>query len=70
MDEEKEMLPGDLEEEAVESEIEEETGKTKAPAWRPQDADREDRKMYTRSRVRNAQIPEGTIFCQAEAVHF
>lgn len=66
MDEEKEMLPGDLEEEAVESEIVEETGKTKAPAWRPQDAGREDRKMYTRSRVRNAQIPEGTIFYHAK----
>lgn len=66
MDEEKEMLPRDLEEEAVESEIVEETGKTKAPTWRPQDADREDRKMYTRSRVRNAQIPEGTIFYHAK----
>lgn len=66
MDEEKEMLPRDLEEEAVESEIVEETGKTKAPTWRPQDADREDRKMYTRSRVRNSQIPEGTIFYHAK----
>ena len=35
MDEEKEMLPGDLEEEAVESGAVEENGKTKAPAWRP-----------------------------------
>lgn len=66
MDEEKEMQSGDLEEEAVESEIVEETRKTKALAWRPQDADREDRKMYTRSRVRNAQIPEGTIFYHAK----
>lgn len=66
MDEEKEMLPGDFEEEAVESGAVEENGKTKAPAWRPQDAGREDRKMYTRSRVRNAQIPEGTIFYHAK----
>ena len=66
MDEEKEMQSGDLEEEAVEGVVVKETGQTKALAWRPQDADREDRKMYTRSRVRNAQIPEGTIFYHAK----
>lgn len=66
MDKEKEMRAGDLEEEAVEDVVVEKNGKTKTLAWRPQDADREDRKMDTRSRVRNAQIPEGTIFYHAK----
>ncbi len=34
--------------------------------WRPQDADREDRKTYIRNRVKNAKVPEGTIFRPAK----
>ena len=34
--------------------------------WRPQDADREDRKAYIRQRVKNAKVPEGTIFRPAK----
>lgn len=34
--------------------------------WRPQDADREDRKSYIRNRVKNAKVPEGTIFRPAK----
>lgn len=66
MDEEKEMQSGNLEEEIIEGVVVEGAGKTKSPIWKPQDADRENRKMYTRSRVRNAQIPEGTIFYHAK----
>jgi len=36
------------------------------PAWRPQDADREDRKAFIRQRVKNAKVPEGTIFRPAK----
>lgn len=35
---------------------------TDVQPWRPQDADREDRKAYIRQRVKNAKVPEGTIF--------
>lgn len=42
------------EEEAIESE------------WTPRDADREERKSYTRQRVRNSTVPEGTIFIPAK----
>ena len=67
MDEEKEMLPRDLEEEAVESEIVEETGKTKAPTWRPQDADR----VYKEQGKERADTRGYNILpCEAEAVHF
>ena len=65
MDKEKERQSGELEE-AAERAAAKETGETKAPVWRPQDADHADRKMHTRSRVRNAQIPEGTIFYHAK----
>lgn len=34
--------------------------------WRPQDADREDRKTYIRNRVKNAKVPEGAIFRPAK----
>ncbi len=34
--------------------------------WRPQDADREDRKAYIRNRVKNAKVPEGAIFRPAK----
>ncbi len=34
--------------------------------WKPQDADREDRKAYIRNRVKNAKVPEGTIFRPAK----
>lgn len=66
MDEEKELQSQNSEAEIVEGEVVEETDEVKNPEWRPQDADREDRKSYTRSRVRNAQIPEGTIFYHAK----
>lgn len=42
------------------SQVQEE--KTDVQPWRPQDADREDRKAYIRQRVKNAKVPEGTIF--------
>jgi len=34
--------------------------------WKPQDADREDRKAYIRNRVKNAKVPEGAIFRPAK----
>ena len=39
---------------------------TEMKPWRPQDADREERKAYIRQRVKNASVPEGTIFRPAK----
>ncbi len=65
MDEEKEMQSGDSEEKVVEGAAAEETEKTNYAVRKLQNSDREGRKVYTRSRIRNAQIPEGTIFYRA-----
>lgn len=47
-------------------EVEENQTESEKQSWRPQDADREDRKAFIRNRVKNAKVPEGTIFRPAK----
>lgn len=51
--------------EIVEKSDDETLKELQSRSWMPQDADREERKFFTRQRVRNAKIPEGTVFYHA-----
>ena len=52
------------EDEILEGEVVD-TRKQAQSLWNPQDADREEVKLYIRQRVQNASVPEGTIFRKA-----